>query len=78
MSKVVWEFDMEEPRQVEDLQLRIKAVDLAIFVFDMENMFRNELKYNEELSEDTIEVLERMQSVMLENIEDRQIGDLIE
>ncbi len=71
-------FDMEEPSERKDLKLKLMATDLAIAIWDIEQMFRNELKYNEDITDEQYQIVEKLQQTFIEIGETRQIFGLIE
>ncbi len=76
--KVILEFNMapNNENQFEEeqkLKLCLSATDMSIALWDISQLFRNELKYNENLSESEYKLLERLQSNFLETLDDNNI-----
>ena len=76
--KAILEFDMapNNENQFEEeqkLKLCLSATDMSIALWDTSQLFRNELKYNENLSESEYKLLERLQSNFLETLDDNNI-----
>ena len=76
--KAILEFDMapNNENQFEEeqkLKLCLSATDMSIALWDISQLFRNELKYNENLSESEYKLLERLQSNFLETLDDNNI-----
>lgn len=52
------EFDTSEPEDRRSFMVHSHAIDMSIALWDTHIMFRNKLKYDEELTEEQYKVLE--------------------
>jgi hypothetical protein len=57
MAKAILEFDLNEPDDKEAHKRAVKALDMAIALWDIEQYLRAETKYNEELTQDAYDAL---------------------
>ena len=78
MSKATLEFDLSEPHEQQELNLKLRATDMAIALWDVEQMFRHELKYNEDITDDQYTIVEKLQEKYFEMVDDRNLKGLIE
>lgn len=59
MAKAILEFDLNESDDIEAHKRAVKSLDLVIALWDIEQYFRTQTKYNENLTEDQHKVLEK-------------------
>lgn len=78
MSKITWTFDMSNPEDEKELILKTKSIEMAIAIWDVEQLFRNELKYNEELTDGEYKIVEGLQERYFEIINGHGVVNLIE
>lgn len=78
MSKITWTFDMSNPEDEKELILKTKSIEMAIAIWDVEQLFRNELKYNEELTNGEYKIVESLQERYFEIINGHGVVNLIE
>ena len=78
MSKATLEFDLSEPHEQQELNLKLRATDMAIALWDVEQMFRHELKYNEDITDDQYTIVEKLQEKYFDMIDDRNLKGMIE
>ena len=79
--KHIIEFDLSGEDQIEEskrLKRCINSLDMEIAIWDILQEFRNEMKYNEDLSARDIELLDNMRSKMLQIIEDKDLGYILD
>lgn len=72
------EFDLSEPDDREELERALKATSLAIALWDIQQALRNEMKYNEELTEDQYQILEKMMNKYNEILYENKVNHLLE
>lgn len=76
--KAILEFDLSDPDDRREHLLCIKANDMSIALWDIEAFFREELKYNEKLTEDQCKIIERIHKDILTIIDDHEINFVLE
>lgn len=59
MAKAILEFDLNESEDVEAHKRAVKALDLVLSLRAIDQYLRSQIKYNEKLTEDQHEVLEK-------------------
>ncbi|MCK5535405.1 MAG: hypothetical protein KAI79_01185 [Bacteroidales bacterium] len=81
--KAILEFDTSEPEQNRELKLAIKAEDMSIALWDIDQMFRNILKYENiahegYLTEEEYDVVEKLRKDFNDLLEERDIKMVLE
>lgn len=59
MAKGILEFDLNEPDEIEAYKRAVKALDLVLALWDIDQYLRTQTKYNESLTEDQHKVMEK-------------------
>ena len=66
MAKAILEFDLNEPDDVTAHKRVIKALDMAIVLWDMDQYLRSQIKYNDNLTSEAYDVLEKTREQLRE------------
>jgi len=61
-----------------ELNSMLKHTDMSIVIWDTEQLFRNTLKYNEKLTEDQYDIIEKLQTEFLSIIEEHHVREVLE
>ncbi len=80
--KVTFELDTEEPQQADEVQQMVKSLNLRIALWDIDQMFRNAIKYegfmrDDYMTEEEMLVVEKLQKRYHEILEDQDITKLV-
>lgn len=59
MAKAILEFDLNEPSDVEAHKRAVKSLDLCLALWDIEQYLRSQTKYNEQLTQEAYDALEK-------------------
>jgi len=59
MAKAILEFDLNEPDDVTAHKQAVKALDMAIVLWDMDQYLRNQLKYNDKITGEVYDALDK-------------------
>ena len=81
--KHIIEFDLsqdnencfEEERKLKQI---IHAEDMQVFIWDVFQTFRNEMKYNEHLTEAEYKILDKVKKELSDNLRDRNLEFILE
>lgn len=79
--KAILEFDITGDEQFEEkakLNLALRSDDLSFAIWDTYQLFRGELKYNEELTEQEYKLVEGLRDKFIEIIEERNLQFVLE
>lgn len=76
--KAKLEFDLNEPEDYKKHKCYCAAEEMSIALWDIEQLFRQELKYNEDLNQDQYEIVSKLQSKFREILEERDIKFVLE
>lgn len=60
MAKAILEFDLNEPEDIEAHKRAIKSLDLVLALWDIEQYLRSQIKYNESLTQEAYDALEKV------------------
>ena len=71
--KATIEFNLAEPYEVREHFRMLKAVDMSIALFDIEQMFRNKLKYDEDLPDDAYNEIDKLRNLFYEIIDEQAL-----
>ena len=72
MGKIILEFDGIEERS--DMEDALNGVKWKMIVWDMDQELRRIIKYDDTISEDTYEIVEKLREYLRENIIDRGVS----
>jgi len=75
------EYNLSGEEQFEDepkLRLALDSQKMSFLIWEMNQVFRNELKYNEELTEDQFKIVEKLQESFTEKIEEYSLGYVLD
>lgn len=73
--KAILEFDFNEPDDMQAHKRAVKALDMALVLWDVDKYFRSQLKYNEEgLTEEAYAALEKAREKFYEILNDHNIS----
>lgn len=84
MTKKEWkmiaklEFDTDEPQQQRELKLCVKAVDMSIALWDIDQMFRRILKYDETITEDQDIIVEALRKEFWDILKNQDVEMALE
>lgn len=79
MGKGILEFDLNDPDDINDHKIAVRAHDILMVLWTVDQYIRGELKYNESLPSDAYEALEKLRDELRENMANRGLSfdDLI-
>lgn len=79
MAKAILEFDLNEEHDVIAHKRAVMSYELIAALLDIEQYLRSQIKYNDELSKEAYEALEKMREEFYEILKNRNISfdDLI-
>lgn len=66
MAKAILEFDLNEPDDVTTHKRVMKALDMAIVLWDMDQYLRAQIKYNDNLTSEAYDVLDKTREQLRE------------
>jgi len=72
--KATLEFDLTNPDEVNDHLLAANATNLAYIINQTREMFRREIRYNEALTKEQIELLSKLQDEFIGNLSELPIN----
>ena len=59
MAKAILEFDLNEPDDVQAHKRAVKALDMAMALWDMDEYLRQQLKYNDKITGEVYDALDK-------------------
>lgn len=65
----------QEKRELKSI---LSTADMEIFIWDIYTHIKNEIKYNENLSDDSIKTLEELKEFVLEELEDKHLSYILD
>jgi hypothetical protein len=68
-QKGILEFDLEDPEAKNDFEICLKANKMAATIWDIDNICRNYLKWNETATEETTKLLEEIRDECAQYLE---------
>lgn len=74
MAKGILEFDLNEPDDVISHKRAVISLELTLALYDIEQYLRTQTKYNENLSKDAYDVLEKTREEFYEILKNRNIS----
>ena len=77
MKKVTISFD-DEFEDKTSIKNAINADEMSIFIWDLFQEFRNLIKYNEELSSETINELDTLRDKLFDDLRERGLEYILE
>lgn len=72
--KAILEFNMDEFEDVVAHKRAIKSLDVLLVLYDFDQHLRSELKYNENLSEEEYEKLDKLREKLYEIMNERNVS----
>ena len=66
MAKAILEFDLNEVEDVTAHKRAVKAIDMAIVLWDMDQYLRNQLKYNDKITGEVYDTLDKAREQLRE------------
>lgn len=66
MAKAILEFDLNELDDVAAHKRAVKALDMAIVLWDMDQYLRSQIKYNDNLTSEAYDVFEKTREQLRE------------
>lgn len=78
MSRTVTITFDDEFNDKESIKNAIMSDEMYVFIWDLFQEFRNIIKYNEEISPEATEEIEKIKDVLLENLRDRGLEYILE
>lgn len=72
--KAILEFNMDEFEDVVAHKRAIKSLDVLLVLYDFDQHLRSELKYNENLSEQEYEKLDKLRDKLYEIMNERSVS----
>lgn len=73
--KAILKFDLNEPDDIHAHKRAVKALDMALVLWDIDQYFRSQLKYNEEgLTEEAYAALEKAREKFYEVLGDHNVN----
>ena len=72
--KATLEFNMDEFEDVVAHKRAIKSLDVLLVLYDFDQHLRSELKYNENLSEEEYEKLDKLRDKLYEIMNERNVS----
>lgn len=72
--KATLEFNMDEFEDVVAHKRAIKSLDVLLVLYDFDQHLRSELKYNENLSEEEFEKLDKLREKLYEIMNERNVS----
>jgi len=79
MAKATLEFDLSEPDDVQAHKRAVKSLDLVLALWDIDQYLREQVKYNESLSKEAYDALDKAREELYNILRNRNISfdDLI-
>jgi hypothetical protein len=75
MAKAILEFDLNEPEDIQAHKRAVKAVDLSLALWDIEQYLRGQLKYNDEnLTSEAYDALDKAKDKFYEILDEYNIS----
>ena len=74
MAKATLEFDLNEPDDVEAHKRAIKSIDLVFALWDIDQYLREQVKYNESLSKEAYDALDKAREEFYNILNKRNIS----
>lgn len=74
MAKAILEFDLNEPDDVEAHKRVVKSLDLTLALWDIEQYLRSQVKYNESLSKEAYDALDKARGEFYDILNKRNIS----
>ena len=72
--KAILKFDLSDPDEASGHLLAANALSLAYIINKTREMFRQELRYNEELTEEQRDIIEKLQKEFFTNLSELPIN----
>ena len=74
MAKAILEFDLRDPEDVEVHKRVIKSLDLVLALWDIEEYLRSQTKYNDNLSKEAYDALDKAREEFYNILKNRNIS----
>jgi hypothetical protein len=74
MAKAILEFDLNEVEDVTAHKRAVKAIDMAIVLWDMDQYLRNQLKYNDKITGEVYDALDKAREQLREFMNEHNIS----
>ena len=71
--KVTFEFDLNEIEDKRELKYYVASSEMSSVLWDVAMMFRNELKYNDNITSEQYEIVEKLEKEFMEMLEDNNL-----
>lgn len=81
MKKITFEFTENEDGYFDDSEIKdiINTQNMKFFIWDLfQNTLRGRIKYNEELSEEVLDELDKIRDELLQSLEDYNISYVLD
>ena len=75
--KIIFQFDMDNPDDISEYKKYSKAGDMYLCLWDIMQYIRNEKKYNENLSDSEVEILEKVNDKMMELLDEYDLKNFM-
>lgn len=74
MAKAILEFDLSEPEDEEAHKRAVKSLDLVLALWDIDQYLREQVKYNESLSKEAYDALDKAREEFYNILNKRNIS----